>query len=114
MNTTDEITDTIFKPLNDWAQAAPGNWNTLLGSGFVVLLAGLILLFGLLRKIGKPDERTNQIHLKSAYIVLLGVVVCDIIFPKEYMWEIFFLFKYGLAFVAAGIYLAVRYKKDFT
>nr|WP_187378534.1 DUF2178 domain-containing protein [Oceanobacillus jeddahense] len=114
MNTTDEISNTIFDPLNTWAQAAPGNWNILLGSGFVLLFIGLVLMFGFLRKIGKADERTNQIHLISAYIILWVVILSDIIFPKEYMWQIFFLFKYGLAFIASGIYLAIRYKKDFS
>lgn len=114
MNNPDEISNTIFNPLKTWAEATPGNWNILLGSGFVLLLVGLILLFGFLRKMGKADERTNQIHLKSAYIILMGVILCDIIFPKEYMWQIFFLFKYSLAFIASGFYLAFRYKKDFS
>ncbi|WP_163971902.1 DUF2178 domain-containing protein [Oceanobacillus halotolerans] len=109
-----EISNTIFYPLKTWAEESPGNWNMLLGSGFVLLLVGLILSYVYYKKIGKPDERTNQIHLKSAYIVLWGVILCDIIFPKEYMWQIFFLFKYSLAFIASGIYLAVRYKKDFS
>jgi hypothetical protein len=62
---------------------------------------------------GKADERTNQISLKSALFMLYGVILCDLIFPKEYMWQVFFLFKYSLALLASGIYLAVRYKKDF-
>ncbi|MFD2624076.1 DUF2178 domain-containing protein [Salibacterium salarium] len=114
MKTPDEISNTIFYPLKTWAEASPGNWNMLLGIGFVLLLVGLILIYAYYKKIGKPDERTNQIHLRSAYIVLWGVILSDIIFPKEYMWEIFFLFKYSLAFIASGIYLAVRYKKDFS
>lgn len=111
---TGKLTDVIFKPLKIWVEASPGNWNIILGSGFVLLIIGVILVFVLLRKMGKADERTNQINLKSAYIILLVVILCDMIFPKEYMWQIFFLFKYSLAFIASGIYLAVRYKKDFS
>ncbi|SFM38626.1 hypothetical protein SAMN04487943_11630 [Gracilibacillus orientalis] len=114
MNNPDEISHTIFYPLKTWAEASPGNWNMLLGSGFVLLLVGLILIYAYSQKIGKPDERTNQIHLRSAYILLWVVILSDIIFPKDYMWQIFFLFKYSLAFIASGIYLAVRYKKDFS
>ena len=109
-----KISSAIFDPLKTWAEASPGNWNMLLGSGFVLLLVGLILLFGFLRKIGEADERTKQIESKSLVFMLFGIIFCDLIFPKEYMWQIFFLFKYGLAFIASGIYLAVQYKKDFS
>jgi hypothetical protein len=64
--------------------------------------------------IGREDERTNTIFLKSTSYMLVLIVLCDITFPKEYMWNIFFLYKYSLAFLAGGIYLAVRYKKDFS
>lgn len=109
---TGKITDTIFGPLKIWVEESNGNWNILIGIGFVLLLVGLILMFGFIIKIGKADERTNQISLKSALIILYVVIFFDVISPKEYMWQIFFLFKYSLAFIASGIYLAVRYKKD--
>ncbi|WP_078395339.1 DUF2178 domain-containing protein [Shouchella patagoniensis] len=108
-----EISNAVFDPLRTWAEKSTGNWNMLVGSGFVLVLVGVILLFVYLKKMGKADERTNQIHLKSALIMLFGVILCDIIFPKEYMWQIFFLFKYSIAFFASGIYLAFRYNKDF-
>ncbi|SFG86347.1 hypothetical protein SAMN02982927_03015 [Sporolactobacillus nakayamae] len=85
----------------------------LIGSGFILLLVGVILTCVFQKKIGKTDERTMQIALKSALIMLCVIILCDIIFPKDYMWQIFFLFKYSLTFLASGIYLAVRYKKDF-
>ena len=108
-----EISNAVFEPLRDWSEASPGNWNILLGSGFILLLLGLILVFGFTAKMGKGDERTSQISLKSALIILYVVIIFDIIFPKEYMWQIFFLFKYSLAFIASGVYLALRYKRDF-
>ncbi|MFB5089756.1 DUF2178 domain-containing protein [Psychrobacillus sp. PGGUH221] len=113
IDSSSEISNIIFHPLKTWAEASTGNWNMLTGSGFVLLLVGVILLYLCRKIIGKSDERTNQIYLKSTYIMLGAVVLCDIIFPKEYMWQIFFLFKYSFAFIASGIYLAVRYKKDF-
>jgi predicted permease len=111
--TSESISNTIFSPLKIWAEKSNGNWNTLIVSGIVLLLVGGILIFVYRHKMGKADERTNQIYLKSAFIMLGGVVLCDLIFPKEYMWQIFFLFKYSFAFFASGVYLAVRYKKDF-
>lgn len=108
-----EISNTIFYPLKTWAEKSTGNWNMLIGIGIVLLVVGGILTYVFQKKMGKADERTNQIFLKSIFIMLCGVILCDVIFPKEYMWQIFFLFKYSLAFFASGIYLAVRYKKDF-
>lgn len=110
---SDTITNTIFSPLKSWAEHSQANWNILIGIGFVLLFVGVILTIVLLRKMGKTDERTNQIALKGCLCMLIGLVLCDTIFPKEYMWQIFFLFKYSIATLASGIYLAIRYIKDF-
>ncbi len=109
-----EISNKIFHPLKTWAEESTGNWNMLVGIGFLLVIVGAILVLVLCKKMGKADERTNQINLKSALIILGIVILCDIVFPKEYMWQIFFLFKYSIAFIASGIYLAIRYKKDFS
>ncbi len=113
INSISDIPNALFYPLKSWAEQSPGNWNMLIGSGFVLLFVGIILTYVFHRKMGETDERTMHISLKSALITLYVVILCDIIFPKEYMWQVFFLFKYSLAFVASGIYLAARYKKDF-
>ncbi|RJE86313.1 DUF2178 domain-containing protein [Paenibacillus sp. 1011MAR3C5] len=110
---SDRITSAIFNPLKSWAEQSPGNWNILIGIGFILLLVGGILTYVFHKKMGKADERTTHISLKGSLIMLSVIVLCDILFPKEYMWQIFFLFKYSLAFLASGIYLAVRYTKDF-
>lgn len=109
----ESISNTIFQPLKIWAEKSNGNWNMLIVIGIVLLLIGVMLTYVFRKKMGKPDERTNQISLRSVLIMLCAVILCDVIFPKEYMWQIFFLFKYSLAFLASGIYLAVQYKKDF-
>ena len=112
---TDKIENAIFTPLKTWTEQSNSNWNMLIGIGFLSFIVGAVLIYVLQKKMGMsvPDERTKHIGLKSSLVVLYGVFLCDLIFPKEYMWQIFFLFKYSLAFLAAGIYLAVRYKKDF-
>ena len=109
-----DIPNAIFYPLKSWAEQSTGNWNILVGVGGLLLIGSGILAYVFYKKIGQEDERTNKIYLKSSYYMLWAIILCDIIFPKDYMWNIFFMFKYMLAFLAAGIYLAVRYKKDLT
>jgi hypothetical protein len=112
---TDKLENAIFTPLKTWTEQSNSNWNMLIGIGILSLIIAMILIYVLQKKMGMSvsDERTSQIGLKSSLVVLYGVILCDLIFPKEYMWQIFFLFKYSIAFIASGIYLAVRYKKDF-
>ena len=112
---TDKIENAIFTPLKTWTEQSNSNWNMLIGIGLLSLIIAMILVYVLQKKMGMSvsDERTSQINLKSALVMLIGIILCDLLFPKEYMWQIFFLFKYSFAFLAAGIYLAVRYKKDF-
>ncbi|WP_274366029.1 DUF2178 domain-containing protein [Paenibacillus thermotolerans] len=109
-----DIHNAIFSPLKSWAEQSAGNWNILLGVGGLLLIGSIIFVYVFHKKMGPADERTNNISLKSAYCVLWAILLCDMIFPKEYMWNIFFLFKYALAFLVGGIYLAIQYKKDFS
>lgn len=109
-----DIHNAIFSPLKIWAEQSTGNWNILIGVGFLLLIGSSIFAYVFYKKIGKDDERTNKIFLKSSYCMLWAIILCDMIFPKDAMWTIFFLFKYALAFLAGGMYLAVQYKKDFS
>ncbi|MCI3918845.1 DUF2178 domain-containing protein [Paenibacillus sp. TRM 82003] len=109
-----DIPSAIFYPLKSWAEQSAGNWNILVGVGFLLLMGSVIFAYVFYKKIGQDDERTNPIFLKSSYCILLAIILCDMIFPKDYMWTIFFLFKYSLAFLAGGVYLVVQYKKDFS
>lgn len=108
-----DIPAAIFYPLKTWAEQSTGNWNILVGIGFLLMMGSAIVILLLSMKMGPKDERTSKISMRSAYYMLGVIILCDLIFPKEYMWNIFFLFKYGLAFLAGGIYLAVQYKRDF-
>lgn len=74
-----------FSPLKSWVEHSSGNWNILIGSGFVLLVVGLILTFVFLKKMGKADERTNQIALKGSLYMLCALILCDMIFPKDYI-----------------------------
>ena len=108
-----DIHNAIFSPLKSWAEQSTGNWNILIGVGFLLVMGSAIFAYVFYKKIGQDDERTNKIFLKSSFYMLVAIILCDMIFPKDDMWTIFFLFKYTLAFLAGGIYLAVQYKKDF-
>ncbi|MEK3731584.1 MULTISPECIES: DUF2178 domain-containing protein [unclassified Paenibacillus] len=109
-----DIHDAIFLPLKSWAEQSPGNWNILIGVGGLLLIGSMIFVYVFHKMIGQDDERTNKIFLKSSYCMLWAIILCDMIFPKEYMWNIFFLFKYSLGFLAGGVYMAIQYKKDFS
>ena len=113
INSISEIPNAIFYPLKSWAELSTGNWNILIGVGFLLLIGSVIFALVFYKKIGEKDERTNTIFLKSSYCMLLVIILCDVIFPNDYMWNIFFLFKYALAILAGGIYLAIQYKKEF-
>lgn len=110
--TNTDLSNTVFEPLRMWAEESTSNWNILVGIGFLLVVVGIILLYIFTKKIGREDERTSPIYLKSASIMLLVIVLLDIFFPKEYMWQIFFLFKYSIAFLLSGFYLAIRYNID--
>lgn len=103
----------VFQSLKSWADQSSGNWNILIGTGFLLLIGSIVLVYSFYKKIGQEDERTSMIFLKSSYCMLLAIILCDVIFPKDDMWTIFFLFKYALSFLAGGLYMAVQYRKDF-
>lgn len=107
-----DIHNAMFTPLKTWAEQSTGNWNLLIVVGLLLVMSSAIFALVFHMKMGPNDERTNNISLKNAYCVLCVIILCDLIFPKEYMWNIFFMFKYGLAFLAGGIFLAIQYKKD--
>ncbi|MDP4526257.1 DUF2178 domain-containing protein [Bacillus halotolerans] len=104
----------IFSTLKSWAEQSTGNWNILIGVGFLLVMGSAVFVYVFYKKFGQDDERTNKIYLKSSSYMLLVIILCDMIFPKDDMWTIFFLYKYALAFLAAGIHLTVQYKKDFS
>jgi len=109
-----DIPNAFFYPLKSWAEQSTGNWNILVGVGFLLLMGSAIFVYVFGKKMGPKDERTNKIYLKSTYCMFCAIILCDMIFPNDYMWNIFLVFKYGLAFLAGGIYLAIQYKKDFS
>ena len=92
-----DIPGAFFYPLKEWAEASSTNWNIFVGIPMVLLLVAAIAYIRLIKTIGEPDERTNQYHKHWAYVVLITILVCDIIFPIEYLVMQFFVYKYALA-----------------
>lgn len=108
-----DIPNALFFNLKNWAESSSSNWNLLIGIGMIIMLLGIILVYTYTKKIGKEDEHSQRIYYISAIAMLITIVFCDIIFPKDYMWNQFFLYKYGLAFVVSGLSLAYQYRKQF-
>ena len=88
-----DIPSALFYRLKTWAEYSNANWNLLLGIGM------LLLIFG--------------IYYISVNAMLLTIVFLDILFPKDYMWNQFFLYKYALAFIVSGLSLVYQYRKQF-
>ncbi|WP_342527221.1 DUF2178 domain-containing protein [Chryseomicrobium sp. FSL W7-1435] len=109
----DHVGAFVFSPLMDWAEQSNANFNMVLMASLGLLLLGAALITVYYYRIGKPDERTNQIYLKSTFVLLGAVILGDFILPKEEMWTIFFVLKYGVAFITTGVYLAMQYKREF-
>lgn len=109
-----DISDSMFYSLKVWAEKSNGNWNILIGTGFLLILLGMFLMLFYTKKFGKEDEYSKGVYYKATSVMLLTIVFCDIVFPKTYMWNQFFMFKYGLAILFYGITLMYQYKKDFS
>lgn len=108
-----DIPEALFYPLKEWSEQSIGNFNLLVGIGFVFVMFSAIFVVTYSIKMGKSDERTLLISLKSAYITLISIIVCDMLFPRDYLVNEFFMFKYGFACFASGLYLFLQYRKDF-
>lgn len=101
-----------FNALNEWSEKSTGNYNLLIGVGFLLVMISAITLVYCLLKLGERDERTTKIHLNICSSMLVTIVLCDLFFPKDYLQNILFLFKYALAFSVSLIYLLKKYKQD--
>ncbi|TFJ38731.1 DUF2178 domain-containing protein [Carnobacterium divergens] len=108
-----DLPEALFFPLKEWVTQSPSNLNFLVGLTMLMILIGMCLSYYLLKKIGKPDERTNEYYKKLAYVVLVVIIICDIIFPKSYMPYQFYSIKYSLAVLIGSLYLFRQYRKDF-
>ena len=94
-----DIPNAAFYSLKTWAESSSTNLNMLVGIGFILIIIGAILVY---------------FYTKSTVAMLWTIVICDIIFPKTYMWNQFFMFKYALALIIAGISMSLQYRKDFS
>ncbi|MDT2388976.1 hypothetical protein ABQD95_14355, partial [Enterococcus avium] len=103
-----DIPNAAFYSLKTWAESSSTNLNMLVGIGFILIIIGAILVYFYTKKIGKEDEYSRKIYYKSTVAMLWTIVICDIIFPKTYMWNQFFMFKYALALIIAGLKFQVQ------
>lgn len=77
-----DIPEALFYPLKEWSEQSIGNFNLLVGIGFI-------------------------------FVMLVAVIACDMFFPRGYLVNQFFMFKYGIACFVSGLYLFLQYRKDF-
>lgn len=108
-----DISKTLFYPLKEWSEQSIGNFNLLVGIGFLFVMFSAIFVVTYSIKMGKSDERMLLISLKSAYVMLIAIIACDILFPRDYLVNQFFMVKYGFSCFASGLYLFLQYRKDF-
>lgn len=108
-----DIPEVIFYPLKEWAEQSVANFNLLVGSGFIFVMFSAIFVVTYSIKMGKSDERTLLISLKSTYVMLIAIIACDMLFPRDYLANQFFMFKYGITCFVGGLYLFIQYRKDF-
>lgn len=108
-----DVPTALFYPLKEWTEKSITNFNIFIGIGMIFLLFSIGLLLIYSSKIGKSDERSSNIHLKGAYFILMTIIISDLLFPRDYLVNQFFMFKYGLACFAGGLYLLFQYRKDF-
>lgn len=106
------IPGSLFYLLKNWSEQSVGNYNLLIVIAFAFVMLSSIFLIYICLKIGRSDERTLLINLKGAYVMLVAIILCDMIFPKSYLVHQFFMLKYGIACFAAAFYLAMTYRKD--
>ncbi|GHP14596.1 hypothetical protein YK48G_20210 [Lentilactobacillus fungorum] len=102
----------LFYPIKLWADKDSDNFNILVGTGMILLVLSLIMVWVLVRRLGDSDERTTGVYLKATSIAFVVVIICEIIFPSTYLVNQFKLYKYAFAMIAAAIYLFGEYRKE--
>ncbi|MBO0477108.1 DUF2178 domain-containing protein [Vagococcus sp. DIV0080] len=108
-----DVPSALFYPLKEWTEKSITNFNIFVGIGMAFMIFSMVLYYIYASKIGKSDERTSKIHLKSAYFMLMTIIICDLAFPRDYLVNQFFMIKYSLAIFVSGVYLSLQYRKDF-
>ncbi|MED1287484.1 6-aminohexanoate hydrolase [Bacillus mycoides] len=104
--------------LNNWMLESTDNFNIVVGFISVLLVGSCIVLFIMMKKIGKPDERTNAIYLKITSRMFTTQVLMNAIFISlvgkdiETFRQIFILFEAFVFFIGA-IYSFKLYRQEY-
>ncbi|WP_125763476.1 DUF2178 domain-containing protein [Companilactobacillus hulinensis] len=108
----------FFTALHLWASESIANWNQLVGVSFVLFFISFAIiirgyyLFNGWQIFSSGDERTSKIIASAAAFMFIAYVICDIVLPHAFMWQIFFLLKYSIVFFIGGVYLMWQYHRD--
>ncbi|KAB2391317.1 MULTISPECIES: 6-aminohexanoate hydrolase [Bacillus cereus group] len=104
--------------LNKWMLESTGNFNIVVGLTALLFLGSVIALIIIYKKIGKPDERTNPIYLKTISCMFTTQILMNCIFISlvgkdiENFRQIFILFETFVFFVGV-IYSFKLYRQEF-
>lgn len=109
-----DIPEALFYPVKQWVEADPVHLNILVAINMLLFIISIIAYMSLSKRIGRPDERTNAYYRNFAFAILIGLLVCEMIFPKTYMPYQVLAYKYAIALLVGDLYLFIQYKKDFS
>ncbi|WP_164508301.1 DUF2178 domain-containing protein [Companilactobacillus kedongensis] len=114
------INNGLFTGLLLWSSESTAHWNQLVGGAFAVFFISLIIILrGFYLFLGwnffsSGDERTSKILASSALFMFVTFIICDLVLPHAFMWQIFFLIKYSIVFLIGGSYLLWQHHRDFS
>lgn len=103
--------------LNNWMLESTDNFNIFVGFTSLLMLGSAIVLFIMMKKFGKPDERTNAIYLKVISSMFGTQIVTNAIFiswvSKDMYFRQFFILSEAIVFFVGAIYSVILYRKEF-
>ncbi|EOQ01308.1 hypothetical protein KOY_05358 [Bacillus cereus VDM021] len=106
----------MLDQLNNWMLESTDNFNIFVGFTSLLMLGSAIVLFIIYKKIGKPDERTNTIHLKITYCMFVTQILMNSLFislvSKDMYFRQFFILTQALVFFVGAIYSIKLYRKE--
>ncbi|WP_026593252.1 hypothetical protein [Bacillus sp. UNC437CL72CviS29] len=103
--------------LNNWMLESTDNFNIVVGLITLLTVGSAIVLIIILKKIGKPDERTNAIYFKITSRMFTTQLLMNAIFislvSKDMYFRQFFLMFEAFVFFIGAIYSVRLYRKEF-
>lgn len=107
-----DIPNWLFFPIKQWVDQSHAHLEIFMGIAILIALASFFVTWIMVKKIGRQDERTAPIYLKSLEAGFIVLLICEFLFPNDYLIDQFRLYKYAFSLLAGGIYLLKDYQKE--